>query len=222
MMSSTRMIISAASAAAQSCDILLLKDSRMPFSSIFPMSALGKSRPQLLCPLACAARSLPSKSAESRPPLSAMIAGICCNAFAKCSMAMLSFPDTFPICSSTAADISISMAPPPWTTLVSVTVWYNTAKASCNDRSASSKTWVDAPLRTMAQASPCTQPENLITLSSPIIISSILSQKPSCALSGSSKVDRMSAPSTAANRSVPSKSECSMAITPASLNSWSG
>jgi len=44
------------------------------------------------------------------------------------------------------------------------------------ERSASSKIWLVAPRKTMVQASPAATPSNLISLSSPIMISSITSQ----------------------------------------------
>lgn len=53
--------------------------------------------------------------------------------------------------------------------------------------------------------------------SSPIIISSISLQLPSLTSLGLSKVDTISPPSTSARRSMPSKSACSMAITPAGM-----
>mmetsp|Transcript_14826 Transcript_14826/g.39379 ORF Transcript_14826/g.39379 Transcript_14826/m.39379 type:complete len:223 (-) Transcript_14826:657-1325(-) len=222
MMSSTRMIISAASAAEQSCDILLLNDSMMPSSAMSAVPPTLNDRPVVCSPRACAARRLPTISCESKPALSARMHGICINALAKASMATLSLPSTFFISSMMWVAMAISMAPPPWTTRVSVMVWNRTASASWRERSASSRMWLDAPRSTIVHASPSWQPENLITLSSPIMISSILLQNPSLVSSGLSKVEAMSAPSTAAMRSVPSKSECSMAITPASLKSWSG
>jgi len=64
----------------------------------------------------------------------------------------------------------------------------------------------------------------LINLSSPIIISSILAQNPniSSLLSGASKVERISAPNDNANLSTPSKSACSITVTPLSANNYSG
>ena len=58
---------------------------------------------------------------------------------------------------------SIYALPPPYTILVSLTVRDNTHKASCNDRSASSKICCVAPRMTMLQASPKATPENLIS-----------------------------------------------------------
>ena len=58
---------------------------------------------------------------------------------------------------------SIYALPPPYTILISLTVRDNTHKASCNDRSASSKICCVAPRMTMLQASPKATPENLIS-----------------------------------------------------------
>ena len=66
------------------------------------------------------------------------------------------------------------------------------------------------------------EPENLIILSSPIMISSMRSQCPSLTRSGRSKVEQISPPRTSASLSTPSKSACSIAMTPASANSCSG
>jgi hypothetical protein len=77
-----------------------------------------------------------------------------------------------------------------------LTVSTITQRASCKERSASSSKWLEAPLRMILHAFPEAVPENLMTLSSPIINSSIKSQYPNLALSGLSKVERMSPPVT--------------------------
>lgn len=51
---------------------------------------------------------------------------------------------------------------------------------------------------------------------------SISLQCPSLTLSGESNVDTISPPVTSASLSIPSKSACSIAITPASANNCSG
>ena len=64
--------------------------------------------------------------------------------------------------------------------------------------SASSRMWVVGPRMTTVHASPRAQPEKRMTLSSPIITSSISLQCPHLTISGWSNVDTISAPSTAA------------------------
>ena len=116
------------------------------------------------------------------------------------------------------------MLPPPQTTLEFLTVVTNTHNASCNDLSTSSRICEDAPLKIIVHASFLLHPENFMTLSSPIIISSIKSQWPSTygPLSGASKVDNISAPVAAAILSIPSKSACSMTVIFWSANNYSG
>ena len=99
-----------------------------------------------------------------------------------------------------------------------------THKASCKDLSASSNKWEEDPLKTIEQAWPYLQPENLINLLSPIIISSILATYPktSSALSGVSNVDKISDPKDRDSLSTPSKSACSITVTPFSAKSCSG
>nr|GLL18414.1 hypothetical protein Itr_chr01CG23360 [Ipomoea trifida] len=79
-----------------------------------------------------------------------------------------------------------------------------------------------APLKTIVHAWPISTPEKWISLSSPIMISSISLQCPSLTDSGLSKVDAISPPVTKARRSIPSKSACSIARIPASAKSSSG
>lgn len=55
---------------------------------------------------------------------------------------------------------------------LSLTIFDKTHKASCNDLSASSNKCYDEPLKTILHALLSLQPENLINLDSPIIISS--------------------------------------------------
>jgi len=109
-------------------------------------------------------------------------------------MANAFLPGVIAANSSTAFDIRTSEQPPPKTVLVSFTVWLKTHKASWIERSASSKIWLVAPRKTIVHASPAATPENLISLSSPIIISSIRSQWPSLTSSGWSKVEAISPP----------------------------
>jgi len=80
------------------------------------------------------------------------------------------------------------------------------------------------PLKTIVHASFLLQPENLITLSSPIKISSIESHVPrtSSLLSGLSKVDTISAPRAAEILYIPSKSACSITMIPFSTSNCSG
>lgn len=61
-----------------------------------------------------------------------------------------------------------------------------------------------------------------LTLSSPIIISSMVSHRPNLTKLGLSKVLAISPPLTSANRSTPSKSACSMHMMPASAKRDSG
>jgi len=94
--------------------------------------------------------------------------------------------------------------------------------ASWRDLSASSRIWLPEPLNIILHASFLAHPENLIILSSPIIISEMLAHYPRVAGFGASKVERISAPRTAESLSIPSKSACSITITPASARSCSG
>ena len=107
----------------------------------------------------------------------------------------------------------------------------------------------EAPRRMIEQAVPDLQPEKRMSLSSPTMISSISLHSPSVTSSGLSKVDAISPlsshafthsfihspyhiasqrvdvpayPVTAARRSMPSKSACSMDTTPASVKICSG
>mmetsp|Transcript_25068 Transcript_25068/g.77373 ORF Transcript_25068/g.77373 Transcript_25068/m.77373 type:complete len:226 (+) Transcript_25068:362-1039(+) len=214
-MSSTRRIISAASAAEVRTWSLERKDSRTPREATTSraMSPWTTSRPALEEPVAWAARSLVTSSEASKPPLSAMMAGMVRRARAKASMAKAFLPGTFGARRSTARAILISVQPPPGTVRVSWTTRLKTQRASCSDRSASSRTWDEAPRRMMEQASCLGVPEKRINRSSPTIKSSTRSHLPRTAVSGSSKVEQISAPKTAASRSTPSKSACSMAIT---------
>ena len=59
-------------------------------------------------------------------------------------------------------------------------------------------------------------------LSAPTMISSMSLHSPSVERSGLSKVEAISPPVTAARRSIPSKSACSIETTPASVNILSG
>mmetsp|Transcript_7021 Transcript_7021/g.7135 ORF Transcript_7021/g.7135 Transcript_7021/m.7135 type:complete len:222 (-) Transcript_7021:141-806(-) len=118
--------------------------------------------------------------------------------------------------------MSISKHPPPHNTRVSLTVSVSTHRASCRDLSASSRRWEEAPRRMIEQACPLLQPENLINLSSPTMISSIREHSPRVDRSGRSNVLVISPPVTAANLSIPSKSACSILTTPASVNICSG
>ncbi len=93
-------------------------------------------------------------------------------------MSLLTFPAVCGTCLSIAFAIIISVHPPPQITLVSLTVSVNTHKASCNDRSASSSRWDDAPRRMIEQADPLLQPEKRMSLSSPTMISSMRAHSP--------------------------------------------
>mmetsp|Transcript_10549 Transcript_10549/g.48495 ORF Transcript_10549/g.48495 Transcript_10549/m.48495 type:complete len:223 (+) Transcript_10549:174-842(+) len=222
MMSSTRMIISAASVPESRICCLTLKHSVMPHCSMSPVSPVRMSTPILWSPRPWLARSWLTISLESRPAFSQMIVGIILSALAKPSMASERLPGVFAASSSTALDMIISGHPPPYTTRLSFTVDTSTQSASWRDRSASPSTCDDAPRSTMVHASPFATPLNLMSLSSPIMISSIKSQVPRTLPSGSSKVEQISPPVTSASRSTPSKSACSMDATPLSLSTCSG
>uniref|UniRef100_A0A6B0V1C8 Putative secreted protein n=1 Tax=Ixodes ricinus TaxID=34613 RepID=A0A6B0V1C8_IXORI len=178
--------------------------------------------PAVFFPSEWAALSSDTSWALSKPALSAMIVGICLRALANPSMARDSFPGVDSASFDTADAISISELPPPNTTRLSFTTCERTQRASWSERSASSRICWVAPRSTMVQASPRGTPENLSSLSSPIITSSIRSHVPSRTSSGLANVDTISPPVTRARRSMPSKSACSMAMTPASANSCSG
>ena len=111
------------------------------------------------------------------------------------------------------------------------------------DSSLSPSRCEEAPRRMIEQAVPDLQPEKRMSLSSPTMISSISLHSPSVTSSGLSKVDAISPlsshafshsfihsqrvdvpayPVTAARRSMPSKSACSMDTTPASVKICSG
>mmetsp|Transcript_115709 Transcript_115709/g.248616 ORF Transcript_115709/g.248616 Transcript_115709/m.248616 type:complete len:225 (+) Transcript_115709:172-846(+) len=222
MISSTLKIISAASAALTNTCNLLLYASRTPSSHMFPISPIFMFSPAELSPAACAARNWVMSSEESYPALSAIMVGSWRRALAKASMARAALPDTVGTCSSMALAIAISMQPPPQMTLVSLIVSVSTQRASCSERSASSSKCEEAPRRMMVQAEPPLQPEKRMRLSSPTVISSMSSHSPRRTNSGLSKVDAISPPVTAARRSMPSKSACSILTTPASVNICSG
>mmetsp|Transcript_1884 Transcript_1884/g.4198 ORF Transcript_1884/g.4198 Transcript_1884/m.4198 type:complete len:256 (-) Transcript_1884:1107-1874(-) len=223
MMSSTRRIISDASVAELSTWFLTLNASKMPRSAMSPASPRTTSTPMRVLESApWDARRLATISALSRPALSQMVAGRARNARANASIASDFLPGVFAASSSTALAIFISGQPPPYTTRESRMVAWSTHSASCRERSASSRMCVLAPRRTIVQASPIATPEKWMSLSSPIMISSISLQLPSLISSGRSNVDTISPPSTRARFSMPSKSACSMAMTPASANISSG
>eukprot|EP00977_Amphora_coffeiformis_P027992 scaffold34678_cov248-Amphora_coffeaeformis.AAC.6 len=110
--------------------------------------------------------------------------GNCRRARANALMAKAFFPGVSVAALSMAAAMATSVQPPPYTVRGSLTVDVKMANASCKDRSASSNTCVEAPRKTIEQASPDLQPEKRNTLSSPINISSIKSHSPSVTSSG--------------------------------------
>jgi T-complex protein 1 subunit beta len=81
------------------------------------------------------------------------------------------------------------MQPPPQIVRVSFTVSVNTHNASCNDLSASSNKWLEAPLSIIEHAVPVLHPENLINLSSPITTSSISLHSPKVTNSGLAEIE---------------------------------
>mmetsp|Transcript_9878 Transcript_9878/g.17200 ORF Transcript_9878/g.17200 Transcript_9878/m.17200 type:complete len:238 (+) Transcript_9878:788-1501(+) len=222
MMSSTRRIISAASVAEMRTCSLTLNDSVMPSSTMSPRHPRCMSSPAVVLWFACAARSWVTSSEASKPPLSAMMVGSCRRARAYASMASAFFPAVSWASWSTAWAHSISLAPPPYTIRVSFTAVSSTHRASCRLRSASSRTCWLAPRSTIVHASPAATPEKRMSLSSPMMTSSMSLQCPSFVFPGSSNVEAISAPRTAARRSMPSKSACSMAMTPWSAKYCSG
>mmetsp|Transcript_32759 Transcript_32759/g.80704 ORF Transcript_32759/g.80704 Transcript_32759/m.80704 type:complete len:225 (-) Transcript_32759:984-1658(-) len=224
MMSSTRMIISAASVPDSRICCLTRKHSVMPRISMSPVEPVMMSIPILLvtAPSAWCALSWDTISLESSPALSQMMVGIMRSALAKHSMARLRLPGVLAASSSTARLMIISGQPPPYTMRESLTVLVSTHRASCSERSASHSTWLEAPRSTMVHASPLATPLNLISLSSPIMISCTSSHVPSTLPVGSSKVEQISPPVTSARRSTPSKSACSMDATPWLDSSCSG
>mmetsp|Transcript_50669 Transcript_50669/g.68946 ORF Transcript_50669/g.68946 Transcript_50669/m.68946 type:complete len:237 (-) Transcript_50669:842-1552(-) len=213
MISSTRKIISAASAADDKTCSLDLKLSLTPSSFISATLPSYMCNPAVFCPDAWAARSCVTRRELSYPALSAIIVGMALSDLEKASMARADFPETFATSLSIARAIAISVHPPPGIVLVMATVRARTQSASCIDLSASSRRWFEAPLKTIVHAAPPPHPENWIRRSSPIIISSISFTVPSLTDSGCSNVEHISPPVTAARRSMPSKSACSMDIT---------
>mmetsp|Transcript_2277 Transcript_2277/g.8764 ORF Transcript_2277/g.8764 Transcript_2277/m.8764 type:complete len:235 (+) Transcript_2277:1530-2234(+) len=222
MISSTRTIISAASVPDNKICCFTRKHSVTPLSSMSPTNPVRMSIPALVSPLPCDALSCEIISEESRPAFSQIIVGMARNAFANPSMASARFPGVRLASSSTALLMIISGHPPPYTIRLSLTVAVNTQSASCSDRSASPSTCEDAPRNTIVHASPFATPLNLISLSSPIMISSTKSHVPNTLPAGSSKVEQISPPVTSARRSTPSKSACSMDVTPLLINTCSG
>ena len=87
------------------------------------------------------------------PPFSAIIIGNYLNALENDSIANAYLPLTFLAAYSIAFAIWISELPPPYMTLKFLTVLIKTHKASCNDLSASSKTCLLLPLKTIVHAS---------------------------------------------------------------------
>mmetsp|Transcript_13009 Transcript_13009/g.55492 ORF Transcript_13009/g.55492 Transcript_13009/m.55492 type:complete len:223 (+) Transcript_13009:203-871(+) len=222
MMSSTRMIISAASVPESRICCLTRKHSVTPHTAMSPTCPVRISTPAVVSPRPWLARSCETISDESNPAFSQMMVGIALSALAKPSMASERFPGVFEASSSTALLITISGHPPPSTTRESFTVLTNTHSASCKDRSASPSTCDDAPLKTIVHASPLATPLNLMSLSSPIMISSTRSHVPRTFPDASSNVEQISPPVTSARRSTPSKSACSMDVTPLFINTCSG
>mmetsp|Transcript_19685 Transcript_19685/g.66171 ORF Transcript_19685/g.66171 Transcript_19685/m.66171 type:complete len:235 (+) Transcript_19685:372-1076(+) len=219
---STRRSISAASLADRSTCSLTLKDSMMPMSNMSASPPSCMFSPQVCSPAKCFALSLATRSAASSPPLVAMISGMARRPRAKASMASACLPGTSRAASSIAWAMVISHAPPPGTTLVCLTVCESTQSASWRDRSASSRMCVLAPRSTMLQASALGTPEKRMSLSSPIITSSMSSASPRVTWSGVSKVLTMSPRVTSASCAMPSKSACSMTMTPFSPRRCSG
>ena len=114
-------------------------------------------------------------------------------------MARAFLPGVFGTSESIARAMRVSQHPPPGIVRVSRTVLDNTQRASCRERSASSNTCVDAPLNTTVHSSPDAQPENRISLSSPI---KSLDQITVPVSRGRSKLE-VFAPSTAASAPCP-------------------
>mmetsp|Transcript_24859 Transcript_24859/g.42089 ORF Transcript_24859/g.42089 Transcript_24859/m.42089 type:complete len:205 (-) Transcript_24859:1637-2251(-) len=92
MMSSTRRIISAASAALTRTCSLLLYDSRTPRSHMSPTVPSFMFRPEFFSPAACMALKFVTSSLESKPPLSAIMVGNWRKALAKDSIARAALP----------------------------------------------------------------------------------------------------------------------------------
>ena len=158
MMSSTRMIISAASVPESKICRFTRKHSVTPRVAMSPVSPVSTSTPIVVFPSACAARRRLTISLESSPAFSQMIVGIWRSAFANPSIAIERFPGVLAASSSTALAMTISGAPPPLTTRLSRTVLVRTHRASCRERSASPRTWLEAPRRTIVHASPLATP----------------------------------------------------------------
>mmetsp|Transcript_21209 Transcript_21209/g.63834 ORF Transcript_21209/g.63834 Transcript_21209/m.63834 type:complete len:261 (-) Transcript_21209:1028-1810(-) len=223
IISSTRRIISAASVADNSTTFFTLNASKMPSCCMSPTCPRSTSTPERPpSPSTCCARSCDTSSALSSPALSQIVVGMARRARAKAAMARLRFPGVRAPKSSTTRAICISGQPPPYSTRESAVAVLSTHRASCSDLSASSSTCVLAPRSTMVQASALATPEKWMRRSSPMVISSISLHSPSLVCSGWSNVLVMSPPVTRARRSMPSKSACSMAMTPASAKISSG
>lgn len=87
------------------------------------------------------------RSRESMPALSAMVLGIISRALANIFMTSCSFPETETACSLSLLDSSISVAPPPATTLFVLKQRLTIIIASFKDLSASLMNCYAPPLK---------------------------------------------------------------------------
>mmetsp|Transcript_22774 Transcript_22774/g.31221 ORF Transcript_22774/g.31221 Transcript_22774/m.31221 type:complete len:304 (-) Transcript_22774:843-1754(-) len=129
----------------------------------------------------CSLRSLFNTSVLSMPALSASCRGMISRALAKELMISCCFPSIVRECFLSTEDSSISMAPPPATTFLLANARLTIMRASCTDRSVSSRNCSPPPLRMMVAVLALGQPLKKLNRSSPRPRSSNTSQWPSTA-----------------------------------------
>mmetsp|Transcript_35203 Transcript_35203/g.105897 ORF Transcript_35203/g.105897 Transcript_35203/m.105897 type:complete len:226 (+) Transcript_35203:168-845(+) len=191
-------------------------------SRMFVTLPLRTLMPAAFSPSACLFRSSVTTWMASSPAFSASVYGTTSIASANARTQYECMPSSESAHLESSYESRISGAPPPGVRNRFLTRQRSTQSASCSERCASSTTCVLAPRSTIDEACELGQPEKRTSLSSPIITSSMSSHDPSLTRSGVSKVETMSPSSTSASRSVPSKSECSIDMTPASAKRCSG
>mmetsp|Transcript_17196 Transcript_17196/g.30845 ORF Transcript_17196/g.30845 Transcript_17196/m.30845 type:complete len:254 (+) Transcript_17196:451-1212(+) len=179
IVSSTDNIMHAASQAAAMELRLLCAGSHTNDFIVSQTPSLSMSTPYHVLPWWCAVRRSLRMSVESKPALSAICLGMTSNACAKALMMSCCLVSTVSEYSRRCLLISISMAPPPPTTLECSTVLLTIISASCSDLSVSAMNCSAPPLSTMVVVLVSGQPVNTLNLSLPTWRSSKDPQLPS-------------------------------------------
>ena len=135
MMSSTRMIISAASVPESKICCFTRKHSVIPHVAMSPTCPVRMSTPAVVSPRPWHARSCETISEESRPAFSQMMVGIALQRLGEALHGEQRFPEVFAASASTAFAHHHLGQPPPSTTRESFTVLVKTHSASCSERS---------------------------------------------------------------------------------------